>query len=436
MSLRDAFVDRPLVAVTLLSLLLRLATTATIVAVQSVFPAFDASAARLSVPLSPRLEGLVRWDTVYFLEIAKTGYIHEQRLAFFLGLPALLRAGGQVLAWCRGEHNAALEDMVIAGVGATTFATTAAALCLHRLTTALSMPERYATITTALFLLAPARSVLHAVPYTEPFSALFTYAAMLAYVRHFDLLAAALFAGGTLFRAQGAVLGIGFFGWRYLLEAPFQAKRFSIQRLVIGMLKTAILALIAASPFLVFQHYAYRQFCLSTSAQRPWCSSLTGFSYGWVQRQYWDVGPFRYWTLQQLPNFILAAPMLVLSFAASWSYYASQPRLVLARSVPFLRLPRSACAPAPKGRPFLSPALLPFVHLHTATTVMLLVSAHVQIILRLCITNPVVWWYAADLVLDVDKGSRRRAWGARWVTYAVVWGSISVVLWALFLPPA
>jgi len=136
-----------------------------------------------------------------------------------------------------------------------------------------------------------------------------------------------------------------------------------------------------------------------------------------------DVGPFRYWTLLQLPNFLLASPVLLFSFAASYTYYSSQPRLVISRTLPFLPsslLPSSPTVPSMSQRAFLSPSLLPFIHLHTATTLLLLISSHVQILLRLCIPNPVIWWYAADLLLaEGSEGEGRRRWGKRWIGYCV-----------------
>ena len=197
-----------------------------------------------------------------------------------------------------------------------------------------------------------------------------------------------------------------------------------------------------------------------------------------VVPEYRDVGPFRYWTVQQLPNFLLAAPVLAMSFAASYDYYTHRPRFVVAKTFPFLASSMPSLTPAEEeddekerskkrrrrgrgaGGPFFSPALLPFVHLHTATTVLLSVSAHVQIVLRLCSANPVVWWYVADLVLAGRRGGddegaarredcmgrdrdetatrrrRRSVWGQRWIVYTVVWGTVSIICWALFLPPA
>ncbi|GAA5823527.1 hypothetical protein JCM5353_006293 [Sporobolomyces roseus] len=435
-----ALLDRPVLSIVLLSLSLRIATSLLLVVTHFLLPPFDASAARLSSPLNPIYQPFVRWDTVYFLGIASEGYTQEQRLAFTPGLPMLLRGGAQLVRWVRGGQEATLEDMVLAGMIGTTLATMGAAVLLYKLTLELSSSRKHSFATALLFLLAPARAVLHAVPYTEPFAAFFTFAGMLAFVRHRNLFAALLFAVGSTFRAQGAMLGLGFFGWRYILEKPFQKSRFSMQILASGIARTTVLSLTSAAPFFAFQAYAYREFCSSPDHLRPWCSTTFGFSYGWIQSHYWDVGPFRYWTLLQLPNFLLASPVLVLSFAASYTYYSSQPRLVISRTLPFLPsslLPSSSTPPPILTRPFLSPSLLPFIHLHMATTLLLLISSHVQIILRLCIPNPVVWWYVSDLLLaEGSEGEGRRRWGKRWIGYCVMWGTVATVSWALFLPPA
>ncbi|GAA5880863.1 hypothetical protein JCM1840_003303 [Sporobolomyces johnsonii] len=480
-SWRDAALRRPELAIVLTSLALRLLTSLVLVATFHLVPSFDASAAVLSPPVSPLFQPFVRWDTVYFVRIAQDGYTQEQRLAFMPGLPGIMRGGGVLLAWLKGADRTTQEDLVLAGMLASAAATTGAALALYRLTLLLLSSTPHALLTALLFLLAPARAVLHAVPYTEPFAAFFTFLGMLCFARGRHLLAALVWAAGTAFRAQGVVVGVGFFGWEFVLRRGWKGGRFSLRRLFTGILPFILLSALSAAPFFAFQAYAYRQFCTTpTSPLRPWCTKSLGLSYDWVQTHYWDVGPFRYWTLQQLPNFVLALPVFALSFAASYSYYSSNVLPVLRSTVPFIPLPsRSRAAEA---RPFLGESLVPYVHLHTATTLLLLVSSHVQIVLRVCATGPTVWWFAADLLLageaeregegegeadtekekdkekaeasrkkndeghegrkEKEKEATRRTtrnrneWGRRWVAHCVVWGTVAVVLWATFLPPA
>ncbi|GAA6007329.1 hypothetical protein JCM10207_001590 [Rhodosporidiobolus poonsookiae] len=477
---RDAAAQRPTLTIVAVSLLLRVSTSLLLVVVHALFPSFDPSAALLDEPLHARLEPFVRWDAVHFLKIARDGYSHiEQSAAFMPGLPlAVLRGGGLIVAHLRGRTAFTADDAVVAGMMATALATTGAAVLLHRLTLRLFplAPPSYALLAALLWLLAPSRPTLHAAPYTEPFATFFTFAGMLAFSssrRGSHLLAALGWGLSSMFRAQGAVLGLGFFGWRYLLDRPFRRGRFSLKTFLTGLSAFTLLSTISAAPFLAFQVYIYQLHC-SRDEHRPWCDQGLGLSYGWIQREYWNVGPFRYWTLLQLPNFLLALPVLALAFSASSAFYRAHASLALQHTLPFLpawlipssvppnRAPSSSTQ-LRSSRPLTAAAtsalatehvarLVPFVHLSTALYLLLFTTAHVQIALRVCVCDPVVWWWAAELVLrdassrgecaKAGAGGRKEGktrghrWGVGWVGYCVVWGTVSIVLWASFLPPA
>jgi hypothetical protein len=56
--------------------------------------------------------------------------------------------------------------------------------------------------------------------------------------------------------------------------------------------------------------------------RRPWCDKPFGVGiYSFVQEEYWNVGLFNYWTLAQLPNFLLAGPMLFASACGVLWYF-------------------------------------------------------------------------------------------------------------------
>jgi phosphatidylinositol glycan class V len=57
--------------------------------------------------------------------------------------------------------------------------------------------------------------------------------------------------------------------------------------------------------------------------------------------------------------------------------------------------------------------------------VLLLFASHVQIALRLAVTDPTLWWTLA--------ASKRLS---AWTYFCVVYGAVSLVLWAGFYPPA
>ena len=267
----------------------------------------------------------------------------------------------------------------------------------------------------------------------SPFCALFTFAALLSLTRHRNILAACLFAFNTAFRANG-VINAGFFVWYLMIR-----KRPSTKNWTLALLCMCI----TVSPFIAFQVYGYRTFCMQESTERQWCSNTLPLVYSYVQSHYWyvshslssknlknsrDVGFLRYWTLQQLPLFILSAPVLIISFAASFHFYSLDPIRWLKMTIPLLQgKPTSRI----QIKGFLAnPALLPYLHLHTLMTCILLFNSHVQICLRLVALDPVVFWYAATLL---ETNSRYGFW---WIRYCLIWSPVSVLLWAGFYPPA
>lgn len=86
-----------------------------------------------------------------------------------------------------------------------------------RLTLVLTSKQKFSLLTSILFLIPPSPTTLNSIPYTEPFSALFTFLGMYFYIKNRNLLAAIIWSLGTLFKAQGIILGIGFFGWKFIL---------------------------------------------------------------------------------------------------------------------------------------------------------------------------------------------------------------------------
>lgn len=166
------------------------------------------------------------------------------------------------------------------------------------------------------------------------------------------------------------------------------------------------------------QYSGYRVFCQETDTPAPWCSSLPPSIYTYVQSKYWNVGILRYWTLQQLPNFLLAAPVLGLL-----SYYSTQS----VRSFAGLLFDQARLQ---KPSPFDSLSLAPHgIHAFVFTSILLFAS-HTQIILRFAASLPFTYWSAARLLVEHPR------LGKWWVGWSVVWGAVSLVLWWTFLPPA
>ncbi|CAM9730433.1 unnamed protein product [Ectocarpus sp. 13 AM-2016] len=130
-------------------------------------------------------------------------------------------------------------------------------------------------------------------------------------------------------------------------------------RLAACLVVTALQALLVIAPYVLVQAYAYRKFCLlgaklaeeggngdalnsggadgssSLAAElpgltieqlHPWCAWKVPSVYAHVQSTYWNVGAFRYFQWKQIPNFLLAAPALILTAHGIAYFFSAQLR--------------------------------------------------------------------------------------------------------------
>ncbi|KAI5835756.1 glycosyltransferase family 76 protein [Schizophyllum commune Tattone D] len=436
-------------------------------------PPFDASAKADSFT-APWADALVRWDVFHFAQIARGGYQYEHQWAFFPGLPWLLRATAL------SEREYLLGGVLLVLLCDTT-------LVMYDLSL-LVLGNRDAALLSAMLSLLPSSpATLRLVPYAEPFFTYLSYRGMLFCARKHWLYAATSFALAGAFRSNGVTLA-GFLLWG-MLVAPILEGRARVIRLS-TILKCVTYVALVFAPFVYHQYTGYRAFCStpmdapsastdtsSTPTTQPeWCTNTLPLIYSHVQSTYWNVGFLRYWTLQQLPNFVIAAPPLaaILSFAfwhlrstipgyvAVLGNYAAKGKSTASASpsVGKLATAKGTSTTSPALSPFLSPALSPHVLHAIFMALVLLLASHVQIVLRFAAAMPMTYWAGAWLFVrdgraggDLSvKGSRAAkgekesarggkksagwSWGRLWVAWSVVWGALSVLLWVAFLPPA
>lgn len=192
------------------------------------------------------------------------------------------------------------------------------------------------------------------------------------------------------------------------------------------LILTGTLSIIVISPFLAFQGWTWNIFCAPEST-RPWCDKLLPSSYSFVQGAYWyvsftpplgpdnrNIGLFRYWRPEQLPNFVLAAPVL---------------------SISLLGLRRQLTTGLPTSHANSRHLVAAILVYQTLMNWLLIFASHTQIALRLAPTDPVLWWTLATSL--ATKTSRELAWFEKmWCWWVCIWGAASMVLWAGHYPPA
>lgn len=175
----------------------------------------------------------------------------------------------------------------------------------------------------SLHILSPAGLFLSA-PYGESTFAFLNFAGMSSYARAVQLrysprqssFKAEVFytVGSGIFlaiaasiRGNGLLNGI-LFAWD-ALEALLQQRTLkSIQALGrLAAIGTA--GMLIGIGFAMPQVIAYVEFC-TDGQTRQWCDRIPPSIYSWVQDHYWGVGFLRYWTLSNLPLFLIAGPVL------------------------------------------------------------------------------------------------------------------------------
>ncbi|KAJ3889280.1 glycosyltransferase family 76 protein [Lentinula edodes] len=348
------------------------------------------------VQISQWSKPFLRWDVFHFAHIAEHGYVYEHEWAFLPGLPI-------VMTLFKSPNMLLASSMVAIACDST--------IVLYRLTLHQCGSSNFAFLAAVLSLLSSSPATLRLAPCPEPFFTYLSYRGMLYCARSKWFFATICFSLASTFRSNGILLG-GFIIWGLIVE-PFLKTR-TLPKHFSVYVKSIVYSAMNFAPFIYHQATGYIAFCSSSNSTSPihapsWCSRSLPLIYSYVQMTYWNNGLFRYWTLAQLPNFIIAAP----PFIAIFAYSVHVLRRIAREGVSESLL-----------------ALIPHAIHACILCGTLLFTSHVQIVLRLAPSMPLLYWAAAWLVMDHPKAAR---W---WVYWAIVWGQLSILLWSIFLPPA
>lgn len=139
-----------------------------------------------------------------------------------------------------------------------------------------------------------------------------------------------------------------------------------------------------------------------------------------------NVGIFRYWTLSNVPLFLLAIPMIsLMTVSGIWALNYNMSEGF--RSSKLQDDDRKFKGKGPEGFPILRNLAVSQLVL----TLLTLTTAHVQIITRISSAYPVWLWYLA-----AQFRGRNSPLAGNVVRFMVIYGIIQGGLFASFLPPA
>ncbi|KAL9121889.1 MAG: hypothetical protein Q9187_001556 [Circinaria calcarea] len=417
---------------------------------------------------------LVRWDAIYFTQIAQRGYLFEQEWAFGWGFTRLLAFVGRGISYA-GLVGSTWPEAV-AGIAIAHICHLLSVFMLYNLSKMVLQPSldgkaaKMSFISACLHIISPAGMFLSA-PYAESpfcllqFSGYYFYAMSgQAHIRDapgfrdlYVITAGCLLGLATTLRSNGLMGGLIFAYDAVQNTMTLFCKDKSIaslQKLLVTALAGSLVGLGAVAP----QYLAYQEFCTSRQIgeSRAWCSSLVPSIYAWVQSHYWSVpkvrgseimliinrnaGFLRYWTVSNIPLFILAGPMLLLMARSTLWAWVELPKPVEINSDDKKTISRfSRNTPREFNKATTHALVRRFSLPQAALAVSALAVYHVQIITRLSSAYPVWYWWLAFTMVEnhkrdaISKGFNLPMITIRWIVMYVM---IQGVLFASFLPPA
>ncbi|XP_051147649.1 uncharacterized protein LOC127262855 [Andrographis paniculata] len=277
------------------------------------------------------IERSIVWDGVYFVRVAECGYEYEQTYAFLPLLPLCISFLSKTVFAPLVPLIGYRAVLGLSGYVLNNIVFVFAALCLYLLSIRVLKDQELAFRSSILFCFNPA-SIFYTSIYSESLYAFLTFGGMNFFINGNDHWATFCFALSGCARSNG-VLNAGYFCFRTMQRAKetLCSRKCCIIRMSRILLGGAIRTLFIFAPFISFQTYGYFNICVHRSVDdmRPWCKARLPLLYNYIQSHYWGVGFLRYFQVKQLPNFLLASPILSLALCSLACYVKRWPEVFL-----------------------------------------------------------------------------------------------------------
>ncbi|KAG1698492.1 hypothetical protein DVH05_015032 [Phytophthora capsici] len=416
----------------------RACVTLLALATSAVVKTYDTSS-HLQAGGSP-LAVLSNWDGVYFSHIALHGYDFEHFHAFFPLYPLLARWLAKLIPL------EAPVAVLLSGWFISNASFVLAALFLYRLGCVVLRDEVVARRAAYLFCVAPSSIFMSAI-YSESLMCLLSFSGMYLLAKHAQtpdssrsfsslVLCALLFGAASATRSNGILLSLFIAFYRVTVSpSPREFSQF------LGFwIRTAFLGLLAIGPQIIYFVTSMVPYCPTLLKSfgwgvpgardvedRSWCTKAVpnlSAMYTFIQSEYWNVGLFRYYEWKQVPNFLLAAPILVLSLHALQGYFRGNTT--------------PGKATLPHGCGWRGSALTPYYVHWLFLVVNALLVVHIQVTTRLLCACPPLFWHPSALMCDStvkrEAPQALTRYGRLVVGYFLLFTVLGSVLFPSFYP--
>lgn len=430
--------------------------------------------------------GINKWDSVYFNHIVIRGYTYEQMLAFSPGFPYLVKLFFIFVDQIFQLNDSASKLLLVQLIGYLLNATfhVLATLSLYKLTKEIekkngssssskvsSSSDQFASVTVYLFIWNPA-NVFMISSYTESMFVFIQFTSLLLMEKRYYITSAIAVGIGTLVRSNG-LLNIVFLvyfclkyrllttklcsddGWKRENSSSYNLFNLELFKRVFRLLHPRellmlfLLTFLSIIPFIGLQFYIASTVCTlpelkihvmenNSEGGEHWCLQRFPYSYPYVQKTYWNVGFLRYYEWKQLPNFLLAAPIVCIVVAGVLNLITAKEFTSTIKTLGLLpkeeEKERSHVFHGfPTHRMFVYACHALFL------TMFGILNVHVQILTRmLCSSTPFVYWSVAQIFLGGGERNKRIRRSAKIIKilliYFISYNIIGIFLHCNFYP--
>ncbi|XP_014605236.1 PREDICTED: GPI mannosyltransferase 2 [Polistes canadensis] len=387
-------------------------------------------------------DGLIKWDAEYFIHIAKYGYTYENMLAFYPLYPGIIRITAIIIRKIFFIFNVH-SSLILAAILINYLCFIKSVSIFFDLSKLVLKNTNIAYKAAILYCINPA-SIFFSAAYTETIFAYFTFYTMLESIQN-NIFTVVPLGLSTLVRSNG-IVNVGFliyFRFRSIfntltLEISSKKDHISIIKLcnlivkkrfilIISMFQLLIIVILSFIPFIVLQIYNYTTFCKSelnmpilpthivdyatknnlilqyNSTSSTWCHAQIPMAYSYVQEKYWNIGFLNYYKLKQIPNFILALPILYIMIKCIIEFYSEHKMQFFSLGLVNIKYEKNKIEKKYPAEMFV------FVIHGIFLTIFCICFVHIQVSTRLlCSASPLVYWYCAlslSRVLKFDSAS-------------------------------
>ena len=370
-------------------------------------------------------DGMNKWDSIYVVYITEHGYVYEQMMAFYPGFPYIVSTLSFLFSSENDHDNSnALTIKIFSYI--LNFIYFVFAICyLYKLTLKLSKNMKFSEISTLLFIINPA-TIFMMSSYTEA-QFVFLQFGMLYYLEQKHFFIATIFIALSMLTRSNGIVNVAFLLYfslkvmmidnlKYITKersvvimVTFDSLSSLLRRTKFKLLNLFVSVVISMLPFCCYQIYLYNLYCTKLhklTSKDHWCHWRIPFSYSYIQHNYWNVGLFRYYEFKQIPNFILASPVVYIIFTAvrDFCLYTDKESILAA-----FGLTDECKKDVTESNQCFIPHERLLVYLIHALFLTLsgLFAFHVQILTRMvCSSTPIFYWTCASITLNQLKTSK------------------------------